>query len=127
MINGQWGLKYLNGKSYFLLIFEHTCAYARWAHMHRFLSVCPSVCDWTKIHWTIIHDLTKIHISGSSSVQALSCVRLKPEQSGFVITFSNLLICRPFADGLTSFNSTSSCIFRHKSYFLFIFRANLTS
>ena len=20
----------------------HTCAYARWAHMHRFLSVCPS-------------------------------------------------------------------------------------
>ncbi len=26
-------------------IFEHTCAYARWAHMHRFLSVC----DWTKI------------------------------------------------------------------------------
>ncbi len=33
--------------------FEHTCAYARWAHRHRFasvcLSVCPSVCDWTKI------------------------------------------------------------------------------
>ena len=24
-------------------IFEHTCAYARWAHMHHFLSVCPSV------------------------------------------------------------------------------------
>ncbi len=22
---------------------EHTCAYAWWAHMHRFLSVCPSV------------------------------------------------------------------------------------
>ncbi len=28
---------------------EHACAYARWAHMHRFLSVCPSVCDLTKI------------------------------------------------------------------------------
>ena len=26
-------------------IFEHTCAYARLAHMHRFLSVC----HWTKI------------------------------------------------------------------------------
>ena len=25
-------------------IFEHTCAYARWALMHCFLSVCPSVC-----------------------------------------------------------------------------------
>ena len=24
-------------------IFEHTCAYALWAHMHRFLSVRPSV------------------------------------------------------------------------------------
>ncbi len=23
--------------------------------MHRFGSVCPSVCDWTEIHWTIIH------------------------------------------------------------------------
>ncbi len=27
-----------------VLIFEHTCAYARWAHMHRFLSVRLSVC-----------------------------------------------------------------------------------
>ncbi len=47
-----------------LLIFEHTCAFARWAHMDRFLSVCPSVCNWTKLldqnsdykiisHWTI--------------------------------------------------------------------------
>ncbi len=25
-----------------ILVFEHTCAYARWAHMHRFLSVCLS-------------------------------------------------------------------------------------
>ena len=24
-------------------VVEHTCAYARWAHMHRFLSVCLSV------------------------------------------------------------------------------------
>ncbi len=24
---------------------EHTCAYARWAHMHRFLSVCPMSLD----------------------------------------------------------------------------------
>ncbi len=31
-----------------LPIFEPTCAYARWAHMHRFLSVCPSECHWTK-------------------------------------------------------------------------------
>ncbi len=41
------------------ILFEHTCAYARWAHMHGFLSVslsvCMSVClwldqnsDWTK-------------------------------------------------------------------------------
>ncbi len=27
-------------------VFEHTCACARWAHMHRFVSVCR---DWTKI------------------------------------------------------------------------------
>ncbi len=27
-----------------LKVFEHTCAYARWAHMHRFLSVCLVVC-----------------------------------------------------------------------------------
>ncbi len=26
------------------ILFEHTCAYARWAQMHRFLSVRPSVC-----------------------------------------------------------------------------------
>ena len=31
-------------------VFEHTCAYAQWANMHRFLSVHLSVCDWTKIH-----------------------------------------------------------------------------
>ncbi len=30
-------------------IFEHTCAYAQWALMHHFLSVRPSICDWTKI------------------------------------------------------------------------------
>ncbi len=30
----------LNGNNFF----EHTCAYARWALMHRFLSVRPSVC-----------------------------------------------------------------------------------
>ena len=30
---------------FYLFVFEHTCAYARWAHMHRFLSVC----DLTKI------------------------------------------------------------------------------
>ncbi len=33
-------------------IFEPTCAYARWAHMHRFLSVC----NLTKIHWEKIHN-----------------------------------------------------------------------
>ncbi len=27
---------------------EHTCVDAWWAHMHRFLSVRPSVCHWTK-------------------------------------------------------------------------------
>ena len=27
----------------FHCLFEHTCAYAQWAHMHRFLSVCLSV------------------------------------------------------------------------------------
>ena len=32
-----------------LTIFEHTCAYARWAYMHRFASVRLSVCDLTKI------------------------------------------------------------------------------
>ena len=26
------------------IIFEPTCAYARWAHMHRNLSVCMYVC-----------------------------------------------------------------------------------
>ena len=34
-------------------LIEHTCAYAQWALMHRFASVClsvrPSVCGLTKI------------------------------------------------------------------------------
>ena len=35
--------------------------HARWAHMHRILSVvCPSVCHLTKIHWTIINILKNI-------------------------------------------------------------------
>ncbi len=42
-------------------IFEHTCAYAQWAAMHRFLSGRLSVCDWT-----IIHDWTEMHIPGSN-------------------------------------------------------------
>ncbi len=29
-------------------LFEPTFAYARWAHMHRILYVCMSVCDLTK-------------------------------------------------------------------------------
>ena len=37
-----------------VLIFEPTCAYARWTHMHHF----ASGCDWTKSH------LSKSHISG---------------------------------------------------------------
>ncbi len=45
--------------------------------MHCFLSVC----DWTKIHWIINHDWTKIHISGSGSS---AMVLLTPEQSGLV-------------------------------------------
>ncbi len=36
-------------KSVFGLVFEHTCAYARWALMHHFLSVCLSVRNLTKI------------------------------------------------------------------------------
>ena len=31
------------------MVFEHTSAYARWAHMHHFLYVCLSVRDLTKI------------------------------------------------------------------------------
>ncbi len=31
------------------LVFEHSCAHARWAHMHRFVSVSLSVRDLTKI------------------------------------------------------------------------------
>ncbi len=38
-------------------IFEHTCAYARWALIPRFASVCPSVCPWLDQNsdWTICH------------------------------------------------------------------------
>ncbi len=32
------------------------------------LSVCPSVCDWTEIHWTIIH------ISGSLGPRSMKLV-----------------------------------------------------
>ncbi len=37
---------YCNGFTLFSkrVLFEHTCASARWALMHRFLSVCLSVC-----------------------------------------------------------------------------------
>ena len=41
------------------MIFEPTCAYARWALMRCFLYVCLSGCDLTKIH------LTKIQISAT--------------------------------------------------------------
>ncbi len=48
-------------------IFEHTCAYARWAHMHRFLSVC---------HLTKIH-LTKIHLTKFQFIQHfIACLSL---------------------------------------------------
>ena len=41
--------RYLHTSHPFKTIFEHTYAYARWAHMHRFQSVCPSVrCHLTK-------------------------------------------------------------------------------
>ncbi len=36
---------FLNTHCLFYSLFEPTCAYA---HMNRFLSVWPSVCDWTK-------------------------------------------------------------------------------
>ena len=35
--------------SHVMIVIEHTCAYARSAHMHRFLSVRPSVHHFTKI------------------------------------------------------------------------------
>ncbi len=36
------------------VIFEPTCAYARWARMHRFSSVC--LCLWLdQNYWTVIH------------------------------------------------------------------------
>ncbi len=45
-------------------VFEHTCAYAQWAHMHHFLFVCPSSTlpkfKWTKSHWTKIHTRQKV-------------------------------------------------------------------
>ena len=28
------------------------------------LSVCPSVCDWTEIHWTIIHISKTVAVRG---------------------------------------------------------------
>ncbi len=44
------------GQKRVIQIFEHTCAYARWALMHGFLSVrpsvCLSVCHWTKTQVT---------------------------------------------------------------------------
>ena len=54
-------------------VFEHTCAYARWVHMHRFLSVCLSVmscilqvCDGMQVAnlWAICrcpHFTDKLH------------------------------------------------------------------
>ncbi len=40
---------FLNWEESSYIFFELTCAIAWWAHMHRFLSVRMSVCDWTKI------------------------------------------------------------------------------
>ncbi len=40
------GLRYI----YYIWFLSPPVHIARWAHMHRFLSVCPSVRHWTKIH-----------------------------------------------------------------------------
>ena len=51
------------------MVFEHTCAYARWAVRHHFLSDCPSVCLWLDQNsdWTKIQDWTKIHLLDQNS------------------------------------------------------------
>ncbi len=52
---------------------EHTCAYARWALMHRFLSVFDwTKTHWTKIHWTIIHISNFWHILSMVRAQAIN-------------------------------------------------------
>ena len=50
------------------IIFGHTCALIICTMgSYASFSVRLSVCDWTKIHLTIIHDWTEIHNSGSGS------------------------------------------------------------
>ena len=57
-VNEKYHPTYLS--AYFLCnIFSPPLHIARWAHMHRFLSICPSV-TLLKIH---ISESTKIHVN----------------------------------------------------------------
>ncbi len=84
-------------------VFEPTCAYARWAHMHHF----ASVCDWTKSH------LSKSHISGTvrltvtkfgQSNNYMGQRSLRSKVTRVMVNLGLILL----AGGLIS---TSSCIF----------------
>ncbi len=50
--------------------------------MHRFASVCPSVCDWTEIHWTIIHISKTVAVRGMKFGQNMHVSNPKDDLDG---------------------------------------------
>ncbi len=102
---------------YFLSPPVHT---AWWAHMHRFLSVCPSVrLRLDKNSWTIIHHTDRIH--WEVTIKAVRFVTARSKVKGHMgqgqrscwlrskVTWAKpSLKVMILAGGLTS---TSSCIF----------------
>ncbi len=77
---------------------------ARWAHMHRFLSVCPSVCLWLdKNSWTIIH------ISKTNEPRVILCKSQVDCEWTDLTNFGNILHVQVLNVGWL--NSTSSCTF----------------
>ena len=83
-----------------MILFEHTCAYARWAHVHHFLSVRLSVTS------------PKFRLENNLSLHLNPC---KPGSLSVIyniklLIFSNLLINLEsmFAGGLTSISSFES-------------------
>ncbi len=50
--------------------FEPTCAYARWAHMHHF----ASVCDWTKSDLSKVISMKPLDLQSPNLVRAWTCM-----------------------------------------------------
>ncbi len=63
--------------------------FARWAHIHRFLSVCPSGLDQND--WTIIHILKSIRAKSLQCKQLFQCVTF-PKNRLLHVVYANLKV-----------------------------------